>query len=195
MAEQEILSCVKNEPQNIENLREFMLQTAAPLTGIKYVLLYKYHTIQFGLLEQDHIEIEDIAELTPQYVKEVRVFSENGELHIWKQHHELKYRLRLDGEGDKKVFIYPEEHCMWGNKVSQKDIHLIYEENRGMQFRFPFPVAESRLPLKYEVRNYYTYDYDPITHEGTGLIRFCDARLVRFLDKDDQPLARHEKEA
>ncbi len=51
-----------------------------------------------------------------------------------------------------------------------------------MQFTFPFPVAQDRLPLKYAVRNYYKYD------ENTGLIQFYDARLVKFCDKNGTPI-------
>ena len=187
MEEKQILSYVNNnEPQKIENLQEFILKMAQPLTGITYVLLYKYHEIQIGMIEDGQIVIERKNELIPENLKELRVFSENGELYIWKQRQELKYRLRVDnGKTGEKVNIYSEQHFMWGNKVCSKDKdgRLIYEENRGMKFTFPFPVDEDRLPLKYEVRNYYKYD------ENTGLIQFEDARLMKLLDKKGNLLA------
>lgn len=184
MEEQHILSYVKkNEPQKIEDLQAFILEKAKHLAGITYVLLYKYHEVQIGLIQGGQIVIDRKDELTPENLKELRVFSENGELYIWKQNRELKYRLRIDnGKEGKEVNIYPEQHFMWGNKVCQQDDKLIYEENRGMQFKFPFPMTEDRLPLQYEVRNYYRYD------KNTGLIQFEDARLVKFCDKNGTPI-------
>ena len=183
MEEQRILSYVKNEPQKIENLQKFILKMAQPLTGIRYVLLYKYHEVQIGLIEGGQIVIERADELTSKYVKELRVFSENGELYIWKQQQELKYRLRIDnGKTGEKVYIYPEQHFMWGDEHDQQDPQTVYEKNRGMRLRFPCDVSKKALPLKYEVRNYYKYD------KNTGLIQFEDARLVKFCDKNGTPI-------
>jgi CRISPR-associated protein (TIGR03984 family) len=183
MEEQRILSYVKNEPQKIEDLQAFILEKAKPLAGITYVLLYKYHEVQIGLIQGGHIVIERADELTPKNLKELRVFSENGELYIWKQNRELKYRLRIDnGKTGEKVYIYPEQHFMWGDEHDQQDPQTVHEKNRGMRLRFPCDVSKKALPLKYEVRNYYKYD------KNTGLIQFEDARLVKFCDKNGTPI-------
>ncbi len=137
-----------------------------------YLLVYKHHEIQFGKIENGHIVLDRLAELTPEYLKELRVFSEQGELHIWKQQQQFKYRLRVDGEG-KEVNVYEETHLMWG--LEKENDTTIFEPNRGMRLTLPFSVNDAKLPLKYTVRNYFEYD-------DNGLIRFNDARLVTFLD-------------
>lgn len=155
----------------------FILEKSAEkLRGKVWLLAYKHHEIQIGMIEDWQIKAERADELTPEYLRELRVFSKNGELYIWKQHQELKYRLRTDGEGQTEK-IYEEDHFMWGN--AKKDDHTISEKGRGMEFRFPADIAENRLPLKYKVRNYYDYDEN-------GLIQFRDARLVSFSDKNGE---------
>ncbi len=149
------------------------------LNGKIYLLVYKHHEVQIGMIENGQIRIDRKEELIPEYLKELRVFSENGELYIWKQNQELKFRLRTDDKGD-PVYIYKEDHFMWGNKV-QKDGCIIYEENRGMKIHLPFAVSDKQLPLKYRVWNYYDYD-------ANGLIQFKDARLLCFLDKNGKEI-------
>ena len=167
------------------------------LTGTIWLLVHNHHNVQIGLRQNGKfLSGGKEAELNPDYLKELRVFSENGELYIWKQQGELYYRLRIDnGKKGEPVNVYPETHLMWGNKVDEHDPQRIYEENRGMTFHFPLPIDDQeRLPLQYEVYNYYRFDYDEKTQEGTGLIQFYDARLVGFFDNNDILLPDTNKE-
>lgn len=149
-----------------------------------YLLVYKHHEIQIGMIDNGQIVLERQEELTRDYLKELRVFSEQGELHIWKQQGQFKYRLRVDGEGD-QVNVYEETHLMWG--LEKDNDRTISEPNRGMRLTLPLPfnVKDAVLPLRYTVRNYFDYD-------DNGLIRFNDARLVRISDYKDQLLPKQE---
>ncbi len=179
MNDDAILSFSEADVVNTE-LSGFILEIAERLVGKIYLLVYKHHEIQIGIIENREIRIERKEELTRDYLKELRVFSINGEFYIWKQKQELKYRLRIDDEGDKTEKIYEEDHFMWGNSL-ENDRNTIYEQNQGMELNLPFEVSCDQLPLKYRVRNYYDYDKN-------GLIQFKDARLVCFLDKDGEEI-------
>ncbi len=177
MNEETMQSFVETGVVNTDVSGFVLEKTAEKLRGKIYLLMYKHHEVQIGMIKDGQIEIERADELTSEFLKELRVFSENGELYIWKQNQELKYRLRTDDEGNDTFKIYEEEHFMWGN--AKKDEYTIHEKNRGMEFKFPFHIDEKQLPLKYTVQNYYNYDEN-------GLIQFKDARLVCFLHKDGE---------
>ncbi len=177
-----VKSSVKKGFVNKDDICGFITEnTVGKLNGNIYALIYKHHKVQIGIIQGSNIEIERKEELTPEFLKELRVFSQNGELYVWKQGREFKYRLRIDGENKgKEEKVYEQEYFMWGNGL-KKDGCTIYERNRGMELKFPFHVEKKQLPLKYRVRNYYDYDKN-------GLIRFKDARLVCFLDNNGEEL-------
>lgn len=105
----------------------------------------------------------------------VRIFNATDELHIFK--YQDKYRSRLKTDGDHEC-QYLQEPFLWGLKL---DGSAVYEPNRGMRLELPFKVNEQQLPLRYRVVNYYEFDDD-------GQIRFTDARLSHFLDRDGNEL-------
>ena len=45
----------------------------------------------------------------------------------------------------------------------------------------PYKIKKEELPIKYKVRNYFIYDEN-------GLIKFYDARLVEFVNKEGEAL-------
>lgn len=160
------------------DLNKFILDKVKQLSDQFYLLVYKHHEVQIGTISNGEIKIDREDELKPELIKELRVFSKNSELYIWMQDMDIiKYRLRIDDENKgKEVAIYEEKHLMWGNRIENDDV-TVYEKNRGMRFKFPFPVLQKQLPLKYQVKNYISFD-------KSGLIQFDDARLVSFLDCD-----------
>jgi len=99
-------------------------------------------------------------------LKEIRYFSEKGELHIWKYKGMFKYRIRVDDSGD-NTNIYDEEHFRWSIKEQNgglKNIILKIDKDS---------LTDEKLPKKFIVRNYFEYNED-------GTIRFIDARLCGF---------------
>ena len=156
----------------------FLTEQCKQLGNLIYLLVFKHHEVQIGVIQNGQINLERQEELAPDLVKEIRVFSDTGELYIWNQGRSLKCRLRIDGKGKDEYYIYHENHYLWGNK---KTGATIFEENRGMELKTPFKVAELKSPLQYQVKNYYKFDAD-------GLIQFEDARLVKLLNADGKPL-------
>jgi len=149
-----------------------------------YMLVYKHHEIQIGMMVEGKIVLERPEELKPEMLKELRLFSEQGELYLWKQRQTFHYRLRVDDAAGEKSHVYMERHLMWGLE-KDGDGRTVVEPNRGMRLTMPFQVKDAKLPLKYDVQNYFEYDKN-------GLIQFYDARLVRLLDSTDQTLPAKE---
>jgi len=161
------------------DLCNFILEKTKGLGSLINLLVFKHNEVQIGLIQSGAIILERSDELIPGLLKELRAFSDSGELYIWNHGGILKYRLRIDGSGDEELYPYEEEHYMWGTKVEDG---VIMEENRGMKYTMPFPSDQIKTPLKYKVKNYYTFD-------ELGLIRFVDARLVEFINGDNRPFS------
>lgn len=174
----ELTDCKLDNLTDKTDILDYINQKCKQLGDLIYLLVFKHHEVQIGLIRKGEITLDRQEELIPDLIKEIRAFSKAGELYIWNQGGELKSRLRIDGSGDKKLDIYRETHAMWGNK---KTGNTIYEEKRGMELKIPFHVDESKLPLQYSVKNYYKFD-------GDGLIQFQDARFVEFLDSNGNAL-------
>lgn len=173
----------KDEPIN-QDLGDFLVKKSGKLGGKVFLVVYKHNEVLIGKIDNSGIDLENKKELQIDFLKELRMFSEKGELYIWNQGDQLGYRLRIDQEQDdpaeSKISRYDEAHFMWGKKV--KNGNFIYEKDRGMELKLPFNVTKDDLPLKYLIRNYFEYD------EEDGMIRFIDARLVNFLNKQGKEI-------
>lgn len=165
--------------ENIE-VASFLLEKSQQLGDQIYLIVYKHHEVLIGSIENRTLNLTRPEELTPEYLKELRMFSKDGELYLWNQGGKFKYRLRLDNQGEQSD-IYDEEHFMWGTNLLDEDEYTVVEPNRGMRLSFPFFINDKKLPLKYHVRNYLDYDEN-------GQIQFYDARLVNFLDSKGKEL-------
>ena len=172
------------ENGNVDNFMEsFLLEKSKALEENIYLVVYKHHEVSIGEMNGGKLILDRKEELTSDYLKELRMFSPRGELYVWNRGGTFKYRLRIDDvEAGEEKNIYDEAHFMWGAKQDKSDEFAAIEPNRGMRLKFPFKVEDDILPLKYRVRNYFEYD------EETGLIRFYDARLVKFLDSTGEDL-------
>lgn len=177
------ISSTSNNGKVDKEMETFLLEQSKALKGRIYLVVYKHHEVLFGEVKDGALRLERKEELTPEYLKELRMFSPNGELYSWNRGGSFKYRLRIDTPDDHgKQHVYDEQHYMWGDRPDENDEFTAAEPNRGMRLTFPFKVKDKELPLKYRVRNYLKYD------DETGLIRFYDARLVEFLDAGGKEL-------
>jgi len=160
------------------NLVEFLEETSLRMTGKVFILVHKHHEVLIGEIRDGKIAVKNPEQLTPEYLQEIRMFTRSGELYIWNCGGQLKYRLRLDEQGD-RTHRYDEDHFMWGQKKDNDN--TVTEPNRGMRLSFPFPFTEEDCPLKYRVRNYLEFD-------DHGQLRFYDARLITFLNKEGKEM-------
>ena len=175
---------VKTRQENGEmnkNIGDFLIEKSKQIGDKPFLLVYKHHEVLLGQVKENEIQLECKKQLTVEYLKELRMFSETGELYIWNQKGKFNYRLRIDEDESGIDHIYEESHYMWGNEPDENNKNTALEPNRGMRLKFPFSLQNKKLPLKYLVRNYFDYD-------DNGQIRFYDARLVKFLDAAGEEL-------
>ncbi len=142
------------------------------LNNNPWVLIYSYAEI---ILKKLNNLSEKVKKLTVDDILEARIFNYEDELKIWKYHGEIKTRLFSKVKQD-NYEVYKENMLLWGNRVEN---NVLKESGRGAEIKFPVEITSDRLPLKIQVKNYYTYD-------DNGLIQFHDARLAGIIDKDDK---------
>jgi hypothetical protein len=103
---------------------------------------------------------------TSRLIIDIRLFSQKGEVHIWHQAGQFKWRLRLDNEGiDENIYtqLYyfeKKDGDMIRNNGSAINEYIIHKST-----------PRNKHSEGYIVRNYFTYD-------KSGLIRFYDARIL-----------------
>ncbi len=162
---------IKNYDESTD-LKQFLLEKADNMLGGDCLLVvYKYNEVYIGSIFNKTLNVLGDSQFSLDCLIDIRMFSERGELHLWKSGESFKWRLRIDEEIEGDINVYEETHFMWGTSVNKNELK---EEHRGMKIRFPCDLKQELLPLKYDVRNYFTFDDD-------GMIYFYDARIVKII--------------
>ena len=154
----------------MEKLIDIIKENA--LKNNPWVLIYSHSEI---ILEQLDNLPDKVEALTSQDILEARIFNKEDEFKIWKYQGEIKSRLFSETKLE-NYEVYKENMVMWGDKVENS---VLKESGRGTEIKFPVKIISESLPLKIQVKNYYTYD-------DNGLIQFHDARLAGIIDKNDK---------
>lgn len=164
-----ITGSIKNGSEIVANLQNMLNEDHLPY----YSIVYKFNEVILNKIKSKVLDEELVKNLDPEFLKEVRIFSERSELYLWRINEGFSYRYREDGIGNETAWTYEEYHICWGTQL-KKPNHLL-EEFRGIELKLPFDIEEiTDLPLRYLVRNYFTYDKD-------NFITFFDARIVKFV--------------
>lgn len=160
-------SWLKNPIKTKEDLNDKIKKSAETIGSDSYWILYCYDKVWIGKGSENLIN-----EMNHSLLKEFRLFSPKGELHLWKYGDEFRWRLRVDDERE-DANIHIEEHYIWDreNRGELKNIEL--ESNRHNS------IPSVSFPMKYQVYNYFDYD-------DNGLIKFYDARLVNFVNGEGE---------
>ncbi len=162
----------------VKGLGDFIVEQLERLGRKAEFVLYTHNEVVIGkVLDKQLFPQKDFGEI---YFKEIRIFNKKAELHIWRYNGNFNYRIRIDGESELEN-IYEEEHIVWGTDIEEKENGALLKEERGTNIEIPYKIKKEDLPIKYKVRNYFTYDEN-------GLIKFYDARLVEFVNKEGEAL-------
>ena len=169
---------IKENYEVSKDLKKFLLEKCEEKLGGNCILIvFKYNQLYLGSIVNGEINVLGDEQFTLDYVTEIRMFTESGELHLWKYGDVFKWRLRIDEEVDGKINVYEEIHFLWGTEVNDEKKNELIEEHRGMKIKFPCNIRNDPLPIQYDVRNYFNFDED-------GMIIFYDARLVKIMNNN-----------
>jgi CRISPR-associated protein (TIGR03984 family) len=128
-------------------------------------------------------------------LQECRLFSERGELFLWRQDGKLKTRLVLDedSEGTEKCDYYNEKQVLWGvyrdGNLSTDDFTVVFE-GQGLRHAVPLKTTDAdfskdsdeenkRLrPLRLTARHYLAYDKDGCAYVALSRLVALDKEAV-----------------
>jgi CRISPR-associated protein (TIGR03984 family) len=147
--------------------------------NLRWLLAYADDGVIWGEMRQDglHLSSEQFPEISPslRYItfKEARLFSENAEIHLWKDGDKWQCILIRDGEGS-EAKCYDESYLLWGtNKQKTADgFTVVYQGSEGLCHAPPVSIDDIyRFTIKIKVRHFLNCDSD-----GQAYIAF--SRLV-----------------
>lgn len=129
---------------------------------------------------------EDSQPLQFQYLRRLRVFEKNAELHVWRAGDAFNGRFRRDSEGD-VMQRADAEQALAGTtpRFIENGRLLELTEERGSRLVLPF--AEAQFPKTPERLFLKTCNYIGIIEE-TGQASYTDCRFAGFTDNNGQEL-------
>jgi CRISPR-associated protein (TIGR03984 family) len=159
-------------------------------TYYKWLLVHTYAGIIWGRRFEDGWKlssgrISSSPPLMASTVLQLRLFSEAGEIFIWRAGDRLRARqvLEEDTEGE-SLDVIDETQILWGSRGEQIDDHFTRLEDgtRGLAHAVPLALgdfdARSWRPVQLHVRHYLT------RHPETGLARIGFSRLRTLNNKE-----------
>ena len=143
-------------------------------------VVWQMQNVLWGRAEDGRISLSDGGPLTPEYWQELRVFSEDAELHLTRRGGALSGRFRSDAGGDQTVEFIETSSPLWGvrdeeqNGVPDGYVRL-RDDGRGLEMIVPCgDVNAEQYGLV--TRNYIEAD------EDTKQAGYTDYRFVRIAD-------------
>lgn len=177
--------------------------------GVAWILLQEPGFVGFGAVYPDRICWPQHAKpLDWQRIRDLRLFGETGEWHVWLDWGG-KYQYRLlefdkddnwhiwigaDGKNQScseksgnKADILPEYHALWGTQVKcGKSSWVRLKENQGTEFWLPplkdLSLTKKNLPLRLKIKQVVGYDSD---YNLAGIV---DTALVGLVHKPSSKL-------
>ncbi len=142
------------------------------------VIAYFYNEILCGKFLNGIFTFYDNKKLNEEYLKEMRIFNSEEELHIWRNNGSFKGRLKADGQSDKQEYCFDSNQILFGT-LSEKlaGDFIKISEDRGTELILPdngYNVDKGKNRIAVKVRNY-------ISYTGNYLADIKDSRFVELI--------------
>lgn len=164
--------------------------------GLQHLLAHADDGVVWGRLDGERMvtpSAEGVgAPLRAETLQEARLFSESGEVLVWRTEDGFRARLVTAAAGAAPTWddCYDEPYLLWGSRAQPlaSGFTLLEEGAEGLRHAPPLPDGtQARLPAALRVRHYVTYTSDSGdtgrgAHAAAGLARIAASRLVGFTD-------------
>ena len=124
-------------------------------------------------------------EFRPETLQECRLFSEQGELYVWRNGDDFKARLIEDHSTDAKAEerdYFDELQVLWGTQIerSNGEFTIVADGSEGLRHAFPQLVDPKNFdgkkrPLRLGVRHYLSYGDDGCAYISLSRLVKVDA--------------------
>ncbi|UYO61634.1 CRISPR-associated protein Csx19 [Acetobacterium wieringae] len=163
-----------------------------------WVYLVSQHQVQIGIWDGDKMNLKD--GYSPEYLLELRVFTNNREIRVVQAHEDFLLRDSEDFDVQKAI---EDKYIMYGEKIdgekqeSYQDGYSALKEDRGGVLWFPGRIADNFKNLKLGIRNFYCYHPVPVLPNGNsydaemgeigkGSLEFFDYAFTGFFYANDK---------
>lgn len=135
------------------------------------VILWQLHAVTWGQFVSGQITLAGGAEANPLYIRELRVFDENAELHLLHSGDAFTGRWRIDGTGEEVQYI-DSFSPLWGSRESDVagGYAVLADRERGLRMEVPVEAESEQYGLL--TRGYIVAD------ENTGQAGYGDHRFI-----------------
>lgn len=152
-------------------------QISKYIDGNGWVVAYLDYKVLVGRFENRLFSFFRGEIFEPKFMQKIRVFNDERELFIWRQGHDYKARLRVDGEGEKEECVEARQ-IIWGTEIlCKEDGWTVITEKRGTEIALPLPDLEvgeeNNRRAVLVTRNY-------IDYKNGCLAGYVDCRMVRL---------------
>lgn len=162
----------------IDNFERFLESISIIFKEDGFVIAYLDYKVLIGKYQNKEFRFYNEQKFDLSFVKKIRIFNENKELHIWKQGSSLKARLRVDKEG-KSTNAVDVNQVIWGTDMHPlENGFTTLTEERGTEIIVPFEnlaINDKKNRLAILTRNYIKYN-------DNGQATYNDVRFVQFMN-------------
>ena len=137
------------------------------------VILWQLHAVTWGRFTDGRINLAGGADVNPLYIRELRVFDENAELHLLHCGDEFAGRWRIDGTGEEMQYI-DSFSPLWGTREGTvaDGYAVLADRERGLRMEVPVEEVSEQYGLL--MRGYIIPD------ASTGQAGYGDHRFVEI---------------
>lgn len=137
------------------------------------VILWQLHAVTWGRFANGQITLAGGVKANPLYIRELRIFDENTELHLLHCGDAFTGRWRIDGTGEEVQYI-DSFSPLWGTREENVTGSYAVLADRERGLRMEVPVEEEAEQYGLLTRGYIVAD------ENTGQAGYGDHRFVKI---------------
>ena len=152
---------------SVSNLEEMLIEQAQ-VHDLRYLLAFALDGLFWGRFDGEKWDKKSAStQWDEQNVQELRIFGENGEVHLWRSGEGWLGRKIIDGAGDDFTEMIDEKQILWGDqaKMCEKDpsFTLMSDGQQGLCHIIPLSFSEispflkkmgGYQPLRLHIRHY-----------------------------------------
>ncbi|MBN2281011.1 MAG: TIGR03984 family CRISPR-associated protein [Candidatus Marinimicrobia bacterium] len=139
------------------------------------VIIYLDNKVVIGQYQQGNFTFHDNTEIDFKYIRRIRVFNKNQELHLVRKNGILSGRLRNDTRGENTDCVEAHQ-VLFGTEAKSLDDYTQITEDRGTELLIPgdFEVNTQSKRVAIKTRHYLEYI-------NGYQASYCDARFIDFV--------------
>ena len=127
---------------SVSNLEEMLIEQAQ-VHDLRYLLAFALDGLFWGRFDGEKWDKKSAStQWDEQNVQELRIFGENGEVHLWRSGEGWIGRKIIDGAGDDFKEMIDDQQILWGDTVEKHEdgFTLLADGQQGLRHWLPIDI-------------------------------------------------------